>query len=211
MEQEIKLFINNQIIKIMRKTLNLEVAVEFNNWNGEVESKSFNLHDKQQCLSFIKEFFEDGLWAEHIYPVWDSEHGAFRNLDDEVQNDILDEWLGWDAETGPTAVMFEVDRDLELVNWEGGRLDRALVCNIGFGRIIGDLYHTHHITTQVLKRDKVYVLNLKAKTITELFTWEAKLFITALTGSITTASTIYGFDRNYDNRLLRPSILREPV
>lgn len=195
----------------MRKTLNLEVAVESNNLNGEVESKSFNLHDKQQCLSFIKEFFGDGLWADHIYPVWDSEHGTLRNLDKEMQMDILDEWLGWDAETGPIAVMFEVDKDLELVNWDGGRLDRTMVCNIGFGQIIGDLYRKHHITTQVLKRDMVYVLNLKAKTITEIFTWEAKLFITALTGSVTTASSIYGFDRNYDNRLLRPSILREPV
>ena len=194
----------------MGKIQKFELSIDSTNLNGDSESKTVNLSEKEGCMQFLKEFYEDDLWGEHCSLIWDSENGLLTE-DSENLNQILAQWMDWDSESGPEIVIFQVDRDLTLVNWDGGALNRAMACNRGFAPFIKPVYKKHLIFTLPLNRDNVYVFNTKRRTITELSLSEANLFITALTGSGFSGRKYIQSEKDYDGRVMRQRTLKTPV
>ena len=194
----------------MEKIQKFEVNLEGTNWNGDLESKTMNLLEKDGCMQFLDAFFYDDLWGEHCGLIWDSEHGFF-DEESEEKYQLLEQWMDWDSESGPEIVIFQVDRDLTLVNWDGGSLNRAAAYNRGFAPFIKSVYRKHGIFTFPLDRDKVYVFNTKKRTITGLRPSEANLFITALTGFSPSGRRYTHSEKDYGDRIMRPRTLTTPV
>ena len=194
----------------MGKIQKFEVSIDSTNLNGDLESKTMNLSEKEGCMQFLKEFYEDDLWGEHCNLIWDSENGLLTE-DSEKRYQVLEQWMDWDSESGPEIVIFQVDRDLTLVNWDGGALNRAMACTRGFAPFIKPVYKKHAIFTLPLNRDKVYVFNTKKRTITELSLSEANLFITALTGSGFSGRKYIQSEKDYEDRVMRQRTLKTPV
>jgi hypothetical protein len=193
----------------MEEIQKFEVNLEATNWNGDLEAKTMNLLEKEGCMQFLKKFFEDDLWGEHCGLIWDSEHGF--TDDSEEKYELVEQFMDWDSESGPEIIIFNVDRDLALVNWDGGSLNRAMACNRGFAPFIKPVYRKHCIFTFPLDRDKVYVFNTKKKTITGLRPSEANLFITALTGYAPSGRKYIASEKDYGDRVMRPRTLTIPV
>ena len=140
----------------MGKIQKFEVSIDSANLNGDLESKTMNLSEKEGCMQFLKEFYEDDLWGEHCNLIWDSENGLLTE-DSEKRYQVLEQWMDWDSDSGPEIVIFQVDRDLTLVKWEGGSLNRDMACNRGFGDFMKQVYRKKGIFTLNIKREKVYV------------------------------------------------------
>lgn len=194
----------------MEKIQKFEVSIDFTNLKGDSESKTMNLSEKEGCMQFLKEFYEDILWGEHCKLIWDSENGLLTE-DLEKSYQAFEQWMYWDSDSGPEIVIFQVDRDLTLVNWDGGALSSAMACNRGFAPFIKPVYKKHGIFTLPLNRDKVYVFNTKKETITELSLSEANLFITALTGSGFSGRKYIQSEKDYEDRVMRQRTLKTPV
>ena len=194
----------------MEKIQKFEVSIETANFNGDLESKTMNLFEKEGCMQFLKEFYEDYLWGEHCNLIWDSDNGILTD-DLEKRYQLSEQFMEWDSESGPEIAIFQVDRDLTLVNWDGGALNRAMACNRGFAPFIKSVYRKHGICTLPLNRDKAYVFNTKKRTITELSLSEANLFITALTGSGFAGRKYLRSEKDYEDRVMRQRTLNTPV
>ena len=194
----------------MGKIQKFEVSIDYTNFNGDLETKTMNLFEKEGCMQFLKEFFVDLLWEDHCNLIWDSENGILTD-DLEKRYKLSEQFMDWDAESGPEIVIFQVYRDLTLVNWDGWSLSRAMACNRGFAPFIKPVYHKHGISTLPLNRDKVYVFNTKKRTITELSLSEANLFITALTGSGFSGRKYIQSDKDYSDRVIGHRTLKTQV